>query len=89
MWGCADHDACNGRLFADGHYGYVTTLEFPYTIGCWGPAEDMQYPTNEKTCSPNSCPGVAKDVYFYDDSASGSASLVASLSVLSVLYLAL
>lgn len=58
-WSCIDHDACNGRLFEDGHYGYVSTFEFPYTIGCWGPADDLQFPTNEKTCSPNSCPGVS------------------------------
>lgn len=38
LWTCSDHDFCNGVFFDDGHYGYVSTQEFPYTIGCYGPA---------------------------------------------------
>lgn len=43
LWGCFDHDVCNGKFFDDGHYAYVSTQTFPYTIGCWGPAADLKY----------------------------------------------
>jgi hypothetical protein len=38
LWDCDDHDICNGAFLNDGSYAYVTTQNFPYTIGCWGPA---------------------------------------------------
>lgn len=37
LWGCDDHDVCNGFFLADGSYGYASTVTFPYVVGCWGP----------------------------------------------------
>ena len=37
LWGPCDVDICNGRNFDATHYGYVATMFFPYTVGCWGP----------------------------------------------------
>lgn len=37
LWGACDVDICNGRNFDSDHYGYVATMFFPYTVGCWGP----------------------------------------------------
>src|SRR4051794_14936050 len=37
LWGPCDVDICNGRTFDATHYGYVATMFFPYTVGCWGP----------------------------------------------------
>lgn len=41
LWGCDDHDICNGAFLNDGSYAYVTTTTFPYVVGCWGPAPDQ------------------------------------------------
>jgi YHYH protein len=52
LWGCEDHDACNGFFLADGSYGYASSTTFPYIVGCWGPATIETYAAS---CSTNSC----------------------------------
>merc|ERR1711908_243091 len=37
IWGCDDHDVCNGFFTATGEYAYASTSTFPYIVGCWGP----------------------------------------------------
>ena len=37
LWNSCDVDICNGRVFGTEYYGYVATMFFPYTVGCWGP----------------------------------------------------
>jgi hypothetical protein len=37
LWNPCDVDMCNGRNMDSTHYGYVATMFFPYTVGCWGP----------------------------------------------------
>ena len=37
LWGCDDHDVCNGVFLSDNSYAYVVTYTFPYVAGCWGP----------------------------------------------------
>jgi hypothetical protein len=39
VWECEDLDFCNGFFLLDTSYGYATTTFFPYTVGCWGPAD--------------------------------------------------
>lgn len=34
---CKELDICNGKQ-VNGSYGYVFTNTYPYSIGCWGPA---------------------------------------------------
>jgi hypothetical protein len=41
VWECDELDFCNGFFLRDTSYGYATTTFFPYTVGCWGPAEDQ------------------------------------------------
>lgn len=36
-WGATDRDMCNGAT-VEGSYVYVATKEFPYVLGCYGPA---------------------------------------------------
>jgi len=38
LWGCDDHDVCNGFFLPDQSYAYAATSTFPYIVGCWGPA---------------------------------------------------
>lgn len=53
-----DVDVCNGITFSAGgndpleaYYGYVATMFFPYTVGCWGPGNKA---TNlQARCSGN------------------------------------
>lgn len=52
LWSCSEHDICNGRFFDDGSYGYVSTTNFPYVVGCWGPSVAQKY---EASCTTNSC----------------------------------
>lgn len=59
FWGCFDHDICNGRFFDDGHYAYVATREFPYILGCWGPAADLSH-TIDSSCATNVCHGTSE-----------------------------
>jgi hypothetical protein len=54
LWQPCDVDACNG-VTIDGKYYYVLSNFYPYTIGCWGPANPTSYAlsctTNERVCS--------------------------------------
>merc|ERR1712060_64107 len=52
FWGCDEHDICNGT-FVEGNYVYVSTKNFPYVLGCFGPGPQQDY---EVTCSEGSCP---------------------------------
>lgn len=54
LWGCGDVDACNGFWLADGSYGYATTMTFPYTVGCFGPAPNLTVGVNT-SCTTNGC----------------------------------
>lgn len=56
LWGCDDHDICNGAFLSDGSYAYVTTTTFPYTVGCWGPANSQQAILSS-WCTTHSCDG--------------------------------
>lgn len=54
LWQPCDVDACNG-VTVNGEYVYASTLFFPYTVGCWGPAtKQSQYAagcsSNTNTC---------------------------------------
>ena len=40
LWQPCDVDICNG-LTIEGSYYYVLTNFYPYTIGCWGPANSV------------------------------------------------
>jgi len=53
IWGCEDHDMCNGFFLPDGSYGYATTTTYPYTSACWGPAPAQTFASS---CSTNGCP---------------------------------
>ena len=57
LWDCTtdDIDVCNGRFFdeVDGSYRYVTTETFPYTVGCWGPADGQT--TLHASCASKTC----------------------------------
>lgn len=52
LWGCDDHDVCNGFFLDDESYGYASTTTFPYVVGCWGPAPAQQYGVS---CSSSEC----------------------------------
>lgn len=54
LWGCDDHDICNGAFLNDGSYAYVTTTTFPYTVGCWGPATE-QHVRLPASCTLETC----------------------------------
>lgn len=54
LWSCDDVDFCNGFFLTDTSYGYATTTFFPYTVGCWGPA-DGQLSSFTPSCSTNAC----------------------------------
>ena len=59
LWDCQtdDLDICNGRFFSDGSYRYVTTETFPYTVGCWGPADGQT--TFHANCASKTCGAIA------------------------------
>ena len=57
LWHCDEHDFCNGSFLKDGTYAYVLTANFPYVVGCWGPAT-IQY-KKITTCSLRSCGAMA------------------------------
>jgi len=40
LWDECDVDVCNG-VTIDGEYSYVSTVFFPYTVGCWGPGNAL------------------------------------------------
>ena len=50
-WQCNDRDACNGT-FINGQYVYVGSDQFPYVVGCWGPAPESTY---MPSCTTNGC----------------------------------
>lgn len=54
VWQPCEVDACNG-VTINGSYYYVMTKFYPYTIGCWGPANTASYTltctTNQRVCS--------------------------------------
>ena len=60
LWGCDDHDVCNGFWLEDGAYGYASTTTFPYVVGCWGPGPMQHY---EATCSSLGCTTFSSDNY--------------------------
>lgn len=62
FYGPCDVDVCNGVTFKYGtlateaYYGYVSTMFFPYTVGCWGPGNkgskiQVRCSTNARYCS--------------------------------------
>jgi len=54
IYGCDDHDICNGAFVGDDKdvYAYVGTDTFPYVVGCWGPGPQQNYTAS---CSSSSC----------------------------------
>lgn len=54
IWECEDLDYCNGFFLPDTSYGYASTTFFPYTVGCWGPAQG-QLDLFKASCSKSSC----------------------------------
>ena len=59
LWDCDDHDICNGA-FIDGNYVYLSTIRFPYVLGCFGPGPTQAH---QASCTSGGCGG---------DSGSGS-----------------
>jgi len=51
-YGCV-LDICNGVYLADGDYGYISSLTFPYTVGCFGPG-GYEYHSPSCTLNPKS-----------------------------------
>ena len=49
LWQPCDVDACNGVYLGSpddnmpGSYVYAMTMFFPYTVGCWGPANQVKF----------------------------------------------
>lgn len=54
LWSCEDVDFCNGFFLADQSYVYASTTFYPYTVGCWGPAEG-QLGQFTPSCTSNAC----------------------------------
>eukprot|EP00347_Sterkiella_histriomuscorum_P013853 403363115 len=50
LWQPCEVDACNGVVNEAGEYSYVSTMFYPYTVGCWGPSNRRLY---EPKCSAN------------------------------------
>ncbi len=50
LWQPCDVDICNGRKDGD-YYYYVSSMFFPYFVGCWGPGSKAIY---RASCSANS-----------------------------------
>lgn len=67
LWQPCDVDACNG-LYIGEEYVYVTSMFFPYTVGCWGPAplSASSYiascTTNANVCMASSASALSKSV---------------------------
>ena len=36
LWSQDQLDVCGGTYLSDGQYAYVSTITFPYNMGCWG-----------------------------------------------------
>lgn len=54
LWSCDDVDFCNGFFLADTSYAYASTTFYPYTVGCWGPANG-QLSSFTPSCTTNAC----------------------------------
>ena len=63
LWSCDDRDICNGA-FIDGNYVYLSTMTFPYILGCFGPGPQQNYSV---TCSKSSCPTSSSHVESWSD----------------------
>lgn len=57
LWQPCEVDICNG-VYLNGNYVYVSTTFFPYTVGCWGPA---QMTSSQPSCTAN--PRVCKPAF--------------------------
>lgn len=75
LWGCDDHDICNGAFLSDGSYAYVTTTTFPYVVGCWGPASSQTTRLSD-SCTLKTC-GAREGLTLL---ASAAALLIASMT---------
>ena len=73
FWGCSQHDVCNGA-FVEGNYVYVSTKEFPYILGCFGPGPQQSYTVS---CTTSSCPS---------DESSFATTLTSVSSILAIVY---
>jgi hypothetical protein len=62
LWQPCDVDICNGVVI-NNQYVYVSTLFFPYTVGCWGPASASS--TYAPSCSSNTnvCTAVSSSIF--------------------------
>jgi hypothetical protein len=49
-----DIDVCNG-IFLNGHYAYVSTLNHPYIMGCYGPGRDDLEIAQSCSANPKRC----------------------------------
>jgi hypothetical protein len=62
LWQPCEVDMCNGAI-VNGKYSYVSTLFYPYFVGCWGPSNDGNLsPTctsKPRTCDPTSLTGTS------------------------------
>lgn len=83
VWGCDDHDVCNGFFLADGSYGYAATSTFPYVVGCWGPGPAQSYAV---TCSSFGC---SSSSYSYAGMPANSALVGISTAAVSFLAIAI
>lgn len=54
LWSCDDVDFCNGFFLSDTSYAYASTTFYPYTVGCWGPANG-QLGEFTPSCTTNAC----------------------------------
>ena len=45
-------DTCNGKVDGSGNYGYYTTPNFPYVLGCYGPGVPTGSPNSTATSAP-------------------------------------
>ncbi len=52
LWQPCDVDVCNGRREGNNYY-YVSTMFFPYFVGCWGPGNSRSAEI-KASCSTNS-----------------------------------
>ncbi len=56
LWQPCDVDICNGRREGNTYY-YVSSMFFPYFVGCWGPGNVAKYrpacSTNTRVCGSN------------------------------------
>eukprot|EP00347_Sterkiella_histriomuscorum_P020938 403335876 len=79
LWQPCDVDICNGRTFQQDYYGYVSTMFFPYMIGCWGPGTNVLKLNAE-------CGGI-KRICASSDSLSGISLIFSSIFVATTSYL--